>query len=157
MPGRVDALGRAPLNRDDRPVIEFLAPRLTRMSAAGDKDWLTGEALADYMERLTARLAGMTEPTLPATDDAAQARRAGAALFRYAIAATSGDGARAEAFMREVSRLVPDVVASAARESTAGDLADVRRTLGSLRGEQERLRQQLQSMEQRLPPTGGRR
>ena len=152
-----DALGRAPLNRDDRPVIEFLAPRLTRMSAAGDKDWLTGEALADYMEMLTARLAGMTEPTLPATGDAAQARRAGAALFRYAIAATSGDGARAEAFMREVSRLVPDVVASAARESTAGDLADVRRTLGSLRGEQERLRQQLQSMEQRLPPTGGRR
>jgi len=90
-------------------------------------------------------------------DDAAQARRAGAALFRYAIAATSGDGARAEAFMREVSRLVPDVVASAARDSTAGDLADVRRTLGSLRGEQERLRQQLQSMEQRLQPTGGRR
>ena len=41
-----DALGRAPLNRDDRPVIEFLAPRLTRMSAAGDKDWLTGEALS---------------------------------------------------------------------------------------------------------------
>ena len=152
-----DALGRAPLNRDDRPVIEFLAPRLTRMSAAGDKDWLTGEALADYTEMLTARLAGMTEPTLPATDDAAQARRAGAALFRYAIAATSGDGARAEAFMREVSRLVPDVVASAARESTAGDLADVRRTLGSLRGEQERLRQQLQSMEQRLQPSGGRR
>ena len=152
-----DALGRAPLNRDERPVIEFLAPRLTRMSATGDKDWLTGEALADYTERLTARLAGMTEPTLPATGDAAQARRAGAALFRYAIAATSGDGARAEAFMREVSRLVPDVVASAARESTAGDLADVRRTLGSLRGEQERLRQQLQSMEQRLQPTGGRR
>jgi hypothetical protein len=106
---------------------------------------------------LTARLAGMTEPTLPATDDAGQARRAGAALFRYAIAATSGDGARAEAFMREVSRLVPDVVASAARDSAAGDLADVRRTLGSLRGEQERLRQQLQSMEQRLQPTGGRR
>src|SRR2546421_12323503 len=109
------------------------------------------------MEVLTARLGGMAGPTLPAAGDAAQARRAGAALFRYAIAATSGDGARAEALMREVSRLVPDVVASAARESTAGDLADGRRTLRSLRGEQERLPQQLQSLAPRLPATRARR
>jgi hypothetical protein len=58
--------------------------------------------------------------------------------------------------MRDVSRLVPDVIASANRELGGGDLADVRRTLGSLRTEQERLRQQLQSMEQRLPPLGAR-
>jgi spermidine synthase len=151
-----DALGQGPLNHDDRPVIEFLAPRLTRMTAAGDKDWLTGAALADYTEMLAVRLADTREPTLPATPDATDARRAGAALFRYAIAATSGDGAVAEARMRDVSRLVPDVIASANRELAGGDLADVRRTLGSLRTEQERLRQQLQSMEQRLRPVGAR-
>jgi spermidine synthase len=149
-----DVVESGPLNRDDRPVIEFLAPRLTRMGAAGDKDWLTGEALADYTERLTARVAGRAEPTLPATADVAQARRAGTALFRYAIAATGGDAARAEALMREVSELVPDVVAGANRELGDVGLADVRRTLGSLRVEQERLRQQLQSMEQRLNPGG---
>jgi hypothetical protein len=52
--------------------------------------------------------------------------------------------------MREVSRLVPDVVSAAAREGPSVELADVRRTLGTLQSEQERLRQQLQSMEQRL-------
>ena len=59
--------------------------------------------------------------------------------------------------MREVSELVPDVVASANREMGDAGLADVRRTLGSLRVEQERLRQQLQSMEQRLRPAGAQR
>ena len=152
-----DTFSHAPLNDDDRPVIEFLAPRLTRMNAAGDKDWLTGAALADYTDMLASRLAGKSEPALPNTEETAQARRAGAALFRYAIAATSGDGARAEALMREISRLVPDVVASANRELGAGDLADVRRTLSSLRVEQERLREQLQSMEQRLRPASGQR
>jgi hypothetical protein len=52
---------------------------------------------------------------------------------------------------------VPDVVASANRELGAADLAEVRSTLGSLRVEQERLRQQLQSLEQRLPSGQGHR
>jgi spermidine synthase len=155
--GGADVFGPEPLNLDDRPVIEFLAPRLTRMGAAGDKDWLTGEALAQYTEMLSAKLVGRAEPTLPTTPEIAQARRAGAALFRYAIAATGGDAAGAEALMREVSELVPDVVASANREMGDAGLADVRRTLGSLRVEQERLRQQLQSMEQRLRPAGAQR
>ena len=147
---RADALPAGPVTRDDRPVLEFLAPRLTRTSADGDKDWLRGAALADYTEALAARLAGADEPVLPPTGEMAEARRAGAALFRYAIAATSGDAARADALMREVGRLVPDVIASAEREAPAAELADVRRSLGRLRSEQERLRQQLQSMEQRL-------
>jgi spermidine synthase len=148
------------VNRDERPVIEFLAPRLTRMGATGDKDWLTGAALADYTEALTRRLADHVEPTLPATPAVADARRAGLTLFRYALAATQDDTAQADVLMREVSRLVPDVVAGAAREGPATGLADVRRTLGTLRSEQERLRQQLQSMEQRLraaPSDGERR
>jgi spermidine synthase len=155
-----DLFDRAPLNRDDRPVIEFMAPRLTRMSAQGDKDWLRGAALADYTEALAARMVGRPEAALPATEEMTQARRAGAALFRYAVAATAGDAAQAERLMREVSRLVPDVIASVEREAPAAELADVRRNLGRLQSEQERLRQQLQSMEQRLrstPANGERR
>jgi spermidine synthase len=142
----------APLNRDDRPVIEFLAPRLTRMSAAGDKDWLTGQALADFTDTLTARLAGKTEVGLPATETVADARRAGAALFRYAVAARAGDGAEAARRMAEVQRLVPEVVASADAGGPLATLADARRTLGTLRSEQERLQRQLESIEQRLGP-----
>jgi hypothetical protein len=123
------------------------------MSAQGDKDWLRGEALADYTEALAARLAGHPEAALPATAEMTQARRAGAALFRYAVATTAGDAALAERLMREVSRLVPDVIAAVEREGPATELADVRRNLGRLQSEQERLRQQLQSMEQRLRST----
>jgi spermidine synthase len=137
------------VNRDEHPVIEFMAPRLTRMSASGDKDWLMGAALADYTEAMRRKLGDHVESTLPATPVATDARRAGLTLFRYALAATRGDTAQADALMREVNRLVPDVVA-AAREGTASGLADVRRTLDSLRSEQERLRQQLQSIERRF-------
>jgi hypothetical protein len=73
-------------------------------------------------------------------------------LFRYAVAATSGDSAQAGSLMQEVSRLVPDVIAGVELEGAGLDLAEVRRNLGRLQSEQERLRQQLQSMEQRLRP-----
>src|SRR5207302_11110419 len=128
--------------------------------ADGDKDWLRGEARANNTDTLTAGTAGLPDTALPATAEMAEARQAGAALFRYAIAATRGDAGRADALMREVGRLVPDVIASAEREAPSAELTDVRRNLGRLRSEQERLRQQLQSMEQRLgtaPAAGGDR
>src|SRR3989441_8934922 len=80
-----------PLNTDDRPLIEFLAPRLTRMSAAGDKDWFTGEALAAFTDTLAERLASTPDRLLPATAAVAAARRGGAALHRYALAARRDD------------------------------------------------------------------
>jgi spermidine synthase len=144
-----DLFVRAPLNRDDRPVIEFLAPRLTRLNAQGDKDWFIGQALADFTDALARRLSGKVEPVLPPTAEVAEARQAGAALYRYAMAARTGDVAEAERTMAEVRRLVPDVVSSADGEPPVA-LADVRRTLGTLKSEQERLRRQLQSMEERL-------
>ncbi len=152
-----DLIARGPLNLDGHPVIEFMAPRLTRMNAHGDKDWLTGEALADYTEALAARLAGKPEPALPPTEEMAQSRRAGAALFRYAIAATTGDPGRAQELMREISGLVPDVIAGVAGEAPTAQIAEVQRSLGQLQSDQERLRQQLQSIEQRLrsTPTSG--
>ena len=44
-----------PIDSDDEPTIEFLAPRMTRMSAAGDKDWFTGDPLVAFAEALAAR------------------------------------------------------------------------------------------------------
>ena len=44
-----DLFASAPLNTDDRPLIEFLAPRLTRVAATfGNADWFTGENLASF-------------------------------------------------------------------------------------------------------------
>ena len=152
-------LARAPLNLDDHPVLEFLAPRLTRMNAQGDKDWLTGVALAEYTENLSKRPGQAPDSIVPGTREMDEARRAGLALFRYAIAAMSGHGAEAERLMGEIGRLVPDVIAGVEGEAPAAQIAQVQRNLGHLESEQERLRQQLQSIEQRLGArsTGGDR
>ena len=80
-----DLFATAPLNTDDRPLIEFLAPRLTRMTTTGDKDWFTGESLAAFYDTLEARLRGAPDPLLPLSDEVAAARRAGTALYHYAL------------------------------------------------------------------------
>src|SRR5262249_24626336 len=69
-----DLFAAAPLNTDDHPLIEFLAPRLTRMTAAGDKDWFTGESLAAFYDTLEARLRDTADPFLPLSDEVTSAR-----------------------------------------------------------------------------------
>lgn len=143
---------RAPVNRDDRPIIEFLAPRLTRVGASGDKDWFVGGALADFTDDLAERLSGAIEPALPPTEAARDARRAGRVLFRYALAARTGARDEAERRMAEVRGLVPEVVSSGDRARPAPALAEARRTLGALQASQEELRRQVESLEHRLGP-----
>jgi spermidine synthase len=132
-----------PLNTDDRPLIEFLAPRLTRMSAVGDKDWFTAAALAEFADRLA-------ETPAPLSSALAPARKAGRALYRYALAARRGDEESAARYEAEVRQLVPDVVALGEHDSAVATLADARRTLGTLRTEQERVARELEAMERRL-------
>jgi spermidine synthase len=144
-----EVLGRAALNTDDRPRIEFLAPRLTRMSAEGDKDWFTGEALDTFAEALAAH-SSAADRMLPPSEAVSDARRAGTALYRFALAARRGDRAATERFEGEVTRLVPEVVAHGEAAAPVAALADVRRTLGDLRSEQVRLRRRLEEMEERL-------
>jgi spermidine synthase len=143
-------LPNGPLNTDNRPVIEFLAPRLTRMNAQGDKDWFTGQAFAAFADALSERLATAPDPLMPSSDAVIDARRAGSALFRYGLAARRGDRVSAEHFESEVRRLVPEVVVAGEQGTSVAALADVRRTLGDLKAEQQRLRRDLEAMEKRL-------
>src|SRR5262249_26101638 len=145
-----DLVARGPLNTDDRPLIEFLAPRLTRMSAAGDKEWFTGESLAPFTDALAERSASTADRLLSAHDAIHAGRRAGAALCHYGVAARRGDEAAADGYEAQVRQLVPEVVALGERERSVATLADVRRTLGTLRTEQERVARQLEAMERRL-------
>jgi spermidine synthase len=147
-----DLVGQGPLNTDDRPLIEFLAPRLTRMSAAGDKDWFTGDALAAFTDALAAPAGGI----LPATDAVGAARRAGTSLYRYALAARRHDEASAARYEAQVRELVPEVVALGEGASPVATLADTRRALGTLRTEQERMARELEAMERRLGELAGR-
>ncbi|HVO27368.1 MAG TPA: fused MFS/spermidine synthase [Candidatus Margulisiibacteriota bacterium] len=140
----------APVNSDDRPLLEFTAPRLTRITAAGDKDWFTGEALADFYETLAARTAETPDPLLPATDSVAEARRAGVLLYRYALAATSNDEDGAARLEQEVRTLVPEVVRHAESAETVADLAEARRTLAHLRSQREQVERRVAEIEEHL-------
>ena len=139
-----------PLNTDDRPIIEFLAPRLTRMTAAGDKDWFTGESLAAFYDTLETRLRGVPDPLLPLSDEIVAARRAGTALYHYALAAARHDDLTAARLQAEVRTLVPEVILAAESSDPGADLATARQALQGLRAEQEQVRQRLEAMEQHL-------
>ena len=145
-----DLFAAAPLNTDDRPLLEFTAPRLTRINAAGDKDWFTGETLAAFYDTLAARTAQMPDPLLPTSDAVAAARRAGRLLYRYAMAATSDDESAAAHLEAQVRALVPEVIQSAESAETVTELAEARRTLAGLRSEQEQVQRHLAEIEQRL-------
>jgi spermidine synthase len=101
----------APLNTDNRPLVEFLAPRLTRIATA--EDWFTGESLGVFYNILDARLADVSDPNLPASKEIDAARRAGTALFHYTVAAARHDDASAARYQMEVRELVPEVVSAA--------------------------------------------
>jgi spermidine synthase len=145
-----DLIAGETINTDDRPLLEFTAPRLTRMNAAGDKDWFAGDALAAFLDALAARSAAVPDPLFARSDAVTAARRAGGVLYRYALAKRSKDERAADALAAEVRRLVPDVVASAESSDAVGALADARRTLADLRSEQEQVRAQLDAMQHRL-------
>src|SRR5439155_26189245 len=102
-----------------------------------------GEALAAFTDALAERPDGLR----PAPAAVASARRAGAARYRYALAARRGDEGGAARYEAEVRQLVPEVVALGERASSVATLADARRTLGTLRTEQERVARELEAME----------
>ena len=145
-----DLFDAAPANTDDRPLIEFTAPRLTRINAAGDKDWFTGDALAAFYDAVAARGENKPDPLFPPSPELADARRAGADLYRYALAATRHDEADATRLAAAVRELVPEVVAAGESADAVADLADAQRTLIDLRAEQDDVRRRLEEMEQRL-------
>jgi spermidine synthase len=145
-----DLFVQAPLNTDERPLLEFLAPRLTRVSASGDKDWFTGESLARFYDTLDKRLAATNDALLPRSEATAAAHRAGTALYRYALAATRHDDTAAARFRAEVQALVPDVILAAESEDTGGSVAGAYQELRGLRREQEQVRQHLEVLERRL-------
>ncbi|MBI3800832.1 MAG: fused MFS/spermidine synthase [Deltaproteobacteria bacterium] len=150
-----DLFAAAPSNTDDRPLIEFLAPRLTRVTAAGDQDWFTGETLAAFYDTLETRLAGVPDLLLPGSDETAAARRAGTALYHYALAAARHEDVLAARFQTEVRELVPEVILAAEAGSPKTSLAEAQQDLVGLRREQEAVQHRLEDMEQRLRKLSG--
>jgi len=150
-----DLFASAPLNTDDRPLIEFLAPRLTRVNAISDTDWFTGKTLAEFYDSLERRLAGIPDPSFPASKEIAAARRAGTALYHYTVAATRHDDATAAHYQAEVRELVPEVISAAGARSAKENVEISQQELEGILRQQEMLRHQLEEMQRRLSKLSG--
>ena len=151
-----DLFGSATLNTDDRPLIEFLAPRLTRVAATfGNADWFTGESLASFYDILETRLAGAADPLWPTAPEITAARRAGTALYHYAVAAAGRDDGAARRYETVVRELVPEVVLAGDSDSKTKEKSQDQRDLAMLRQQYEALRQQFDEIQRRLNKLSG--
>jgi spermidine synthase len=146
-----DLFAAAPLNTDDRPLIEFLAPRLTRVAANfNNADWFTGETLASFYDMLETRLASAPDSFLPTSHDIIAARRAGTALYHYTVASARHDDTAAARYQTEVRELVPEVVSAAGAGNAKTSAEKSQQDLDGLLKQQEALRRQLEAMQRRL-------
>jgi hypothetical protein len=157
-----DLFVSASLNTNDRPLIEFLAPRLTRVVATfGNADWFTGEALASFYDILETRLSGTSDPLWPASKEITAAGRAGTALYHYAVAAARHDDVAVARYQTEVRELVPEVVLAVGAANSQTSFDKPQQNLEGLLRQQETLRHQLEEMQRRLrklsEPTDNRR
>jgi spermidine synthase len=145
-----DLFAGVPINSDDRPVIEFLAPRRTRTTADGAVNWFVGESLAAFYDLLESRLQGLPDPLFAAADKVAAARRGGLALYRHVLASAEGDHEAARRSHHEAQRLVPEVIGPTKGTNTGASLLDAREELDDLREQQGELQQRLEQMERRI-------
>ena len=145
-----DLFGSAPLNTDDNPLIEFLAPKLTRVNSTNNTDWFTGKSLAAFYDVLDKRLQSTPDPLLPASKQISAARQAGTALYHYAVAAAGHDDGAARRYEADVRALVPEVVALGDYNPKTKEKSEDQQAVATLRRQQEMLRQQLEEMQRRL-------
>jgi spermidine synthase len=104
----------APINTDDRPVIEYLAPATPMEVVAGQAEWLTGTALSRLWAQLAAVTPPDTDPYLAAVPE--QEREyvaAGRSLHDTSILRAAGQDADAQAAFADFARRVPADVAAA--------------------------------------------
>jgi spermidine synthase len=150
-----DLFGSAPLNTDDNPLIEFLAPKLTRVNSTSNTDWFIGKSLASFYDILDKRWESTPDPLLPASEQINTARRAGTALYHYAVAAAGRDEIAARRYETDVRALVPEIVLAGDSDSKTKEESKEQQALATLRRQQEMLRQQLEEMQRRLSKLSG--
>jgi hypothetical protein len=145
-----DLFGSTPLNTDNNPLIEFLAPKSTRVNSTNNTDWFIGKSLAAFYDILDKRLESRPDPLLPPSEQINTARRAGTALYHYAVAAAGHDDSAARRYETDVRALVPEVVALGEYNPKTKEKSEDQQALATLRRQQEALRQQLEEMQRRL-------
>ena len=109
--GNISASGLfhdAPINTDNRPLIEYLAPRTQRRVQAGRARWLTGDQLGILYGELAQRPGDANDPYLAQLDARQRGYvAAGRSYFFYGVYRQSGDNARANFFLDDFLARTP--------------------------------------------------
>ncbi len=104
----------SPINTDDRPVIEYLAPATPMEVVAGRSEWLTGLALTRLWGQLSGVVPPDADPYLAALPSAERdVVYAGRMLQDASILRADGQEAEADVAFAEFARRVPPDVAAA--------------------------------------------
>jgi hypothetical protein len=107
-------VSEAPVNTDDRPVIEYLAPATPMEVVAGRAEWLTGPALSRFWARLAGDVPPAHDPYLVAVPaEEREAVYAGRMLHEAALLRAAGREPEADQAFAEFARRVPPDVATA--------------------------------------------
>ena len=109
--GNISASGlfdEAPLNTDNRALIEYLAPRTQRRVQSGQARWLTGDQLGLLYERLIRSPGLRNDPYLARLTDAQlDYVMAGRSYFHHGVYLLAGDRERAEILLRDFLERTP--------------------------------------------------
>ncbi len=97
-----------PVNTDDRPLVEYLAPVTQREERAGTTGWFDSTELAAFLRRLAASAPPSRDPHL-ALLTAAQRDfvTAGLSYYQGAVAGRLGQDAEADRHFRDFARRIP--------------------------------------------------
>ena len=97
-----------PINTDDRPLVEYLAPVTQREERAGTAGWFNSTELAVFLRRLAELAPAARDPHLGLLTAAQRDFvTAGLSYYEGAVASQLGRGAEAEAHFRDFARRIP--------------------------------------------------
>ena len=97
-----------PVNTDDRPLVEYLAPVTQREERAGTTGWFDSAELATFLRRLAASAPPSRDPHLALLTDAQRDYvTAGLSYYQGAVARRLGRDAEAERHFRDFAERIP--------------------------------------------------
>jgi spermidine synthase len=104
---QTDRLATVGINSDDRPRIEWLAPRTLHAVERGEARWLSGAELADLYDAINRAPSTPSDRLLESTPRPPRVyREAGARFYRAEVLAAAGQQRRAQELRREAYRLL---------------------------------------------------
>ncbi len=97
-----------PVNTDDRPIIEYLAPMTNRQEKEGKTKWFRSVALAEFYDLLWQQTPPESDPYLARLSEAELGYvRAGLSYYKAAVYKDRGDMAEADRHMADFQSRIP--------------------------------------------------